>query len=334
MAGKQTSEMTIRLKKGSGNVAFEVVSAGVTVLTMSMPGVSSASAHESVAQDSINFNAGDARVVAHIESGRSLFISIIKNSTTPEVFTFIFGGNVTVTGSSALNIQTATSEWEGVSSNVSFASAKHGTLFHCTGPTVWVQLTPKGKTSTFGALSLQEIGALSDAGGEYTVPIGSPVPQFSIGVFDDSARTRGRPVRLGVPVVSTIPTYGGNLTASEKQIMDLGDPQESRTMYFRIVSSHPIPPSVTPVLRINLPLGLDTVGPAVETVMSRANSDNTLFHASYEFRKEDTVDWVDGFCYLSVYMPMVVTAGLDVGFDISDDGGELGSPDEDSPLDG
>lgn len=179
------------------------------------------------------------------------------------------------------------------------------------------------------AMSASSEASAASSGGIYTVAPNERMPEFSIAVFDDSARTAPRPVRLGVPVISTVPVFKDGLPESELLMLEEGLGGEKRRMYFKVISSRVIPDEVEPVLRVYLPGGLDTVLAPVEVSLFREVSDDpsrSVFHASYEFHREDTVDYVDGFAYLSVYMPMEVTAELPVSFDVTSTGDPIEDP--------
>jgi hypothetical protein len=147
----------------------------------------------------------------------------------------------------------------------------------------------------------------------YVAPNGR-IPEWSIGVFDDSSFARPRPIRLGVPVISTVPTNGPNLTVADTDTIQTGVGTPSRIMYFRIVSSEAVPPAISPQLLIYLPNGLDTVSTPVVVPMQHVSDDTingrTVYSASYEFHVEDAVNYVDGFTYLSVEVPLVVRRTL------------------------
>lgn len=158
------------------------------------------------------------------------------------------------------------------------------------------------------------------------------VPEFSVGVFDDPSFEIPRPLRHGVPVVSTLPTEAKNQT--DAQLLEEGLGEEKRTMYFRIICNR-ILETLTAgdlsacKLKIYLPSGLDTVGSPISVPMYYVGTDNSLesgtyltpsqsvYRAKYTFHKEDTVCYVDGFFYLSVYAPITVQQALPFIFGIA-----------------
>jgi hypothetical protein len=150
----------------------------------------------------------------------------------------------------------------------------------------------------------------------------SPI-EFSISVYDDPNRKILRHVRYGVPVVSTVPVSGSGLTNTQeaiyvKQMIEEGVGTKFRTMYFRVFSSRNLGSTTPPHLYIFLPNGLDTVSNPVvipltaETLSSpNFNQDYSVFIGEYDFYREDTAKFVDGFAYLGVYLqPTKVYSGL------------------------
>jgi len=96
-----------------------------------------------------------------------------------------------------------------------------------------------------------------------------------------------------------------------------------------------IPDDVEPVLHIYLPAGLDTIQEPIAAEMSRqisTDSTRSVFHASYAFHKEDTVNYVDGFAYLSVYMPMEINTNLPIAMAVTTTGDEIVDQYEDNPV--
>jgi len=168
----------------------------------------------------------------------------------------------------------------------------------------------------------------------YVIPSGGVLPEFSIGVYDDSSRVTPRPVRLGLPVISTIPVYRTGLSDSELQILELGSGTVKRTMYFKIISNVVIPDTIEPVLHIYLPSNLGVITePKIVEMTRQVSSDSTrsVFHASYAFHKEDSVDYLDGFAYMSVYMPMEINTDLPISMAVTETGDAITNPYADDP---
>jgi hypothetical protein len=63
-----------------------------------------------------------------------------------------------------------------------------------------------------------------------------------------------------------------------------------------------------------------------------SDSNRSVFHASYAFNKEDTVNYVDGFAYLSVYMPMEITANLSIAMGVTATGSPVADTYQDDPT--
>ena len=166
--------------------------------------------------------------------------------------------------------------------------------------------------------------ALSSTASYYSVAAGQRPPTFSVALYDDAAYTRQRPIRLGVPIVSTVPVYGTNLTADEQTYFSSGQGAKSRTMYIQIVCNKILPVGITPELQLSLPNGLDTVSLPINlpllTVYPVTPSGQSVYRTSYTFFAEDTVNNVDGFAYASVYIPLSVQAGLPMRLQVSSGG--------------
>jgi hypothetical protein len=142
------------------------------------------------------------------------------------------------------------------------------------------------------------------------VPIGSRGPEFSIGIFDH-AWTHPRPIRFGVPVISTVPAHGEDLTDEEQYYYDQGKGPKSKTMYFRVVCSQELSSDLPVKLLIYLPNGLDTItNPVAVSLTKISASGPSVYSGSYVFYEEDTVFTVDGFVYFSVYVDIIQQIAL------------------------
>ena len=209
-----------------------------------------------------------------------------------------------------------------------------------------VKINMKGALLEMKAYIAKDFSSLSFEKLSLDVPeIHGPLdclPEFSIGVFDaynPTAKTfsRPRPLRLGVPVISTLPTQGDDLTQDEIDFIELGVPAEERTMHFRVVSNRLLESGLVSgdlselKLKLWLPTGLDTVGLpttvplyflGTDTELGQAGpaASQMIYRTSYTFKKEDTIKSVDGFMYLSVYVPLTVQIGLPVMFRVSGTG--------------
>ena len=147
------------------------------------------------------------------------------------------------------------------------------------------------------------------------VPIGSRGPEFSIGIFDH-VWTHPRPIRFGVPVISTVPAHGEDLTDEEQYYYDQGKGPKSKTMYFRVVCSQELSSDLPVKLLIYLPNGLDTITNPIAVSLTKISvSGPSVYSASYVFYEEDTVFTVDGFVYFSVYVDIIQQIALPIKAD-------------------
>jgi len=149
------------------------------------------------------------------------------------------------------------------------------------------------------------------------------IPEFSIQLYDDSEYTTLRPYRLGTQVVSTMPA------AFES---NPSKPKESRKIYFKINYDGSVPLTGSGYdisnncnLYIALPDGFDLLQPP-KIITMQAFNDNQSF-AEYEFHRQDTINYVDGFCYMYVSAPFTVQRMLNMGFTVSASGNALTTDD-------
>jgi len=183
-------------------------------------------------------------------------------------------------------------------------------------------------------MSLRNVMFQSVDGNRLLIPSSKRIPEFIISIYDDADFKRPRPSRFGVPVISTVPGFvpdewwGVDTPVVDKDLMELGVGTEKRKMYFRVISDQNIDVSLRNSLRmeIDMPAGVDTV---VETVSipliyngtsSGSLDTNDVFEGDYDFHVEDTVQYVDGFAYLSVKLPLRVQRNLPLVFQVSTDG--------------
>lgn len=160
----------------------------------------------------------------------------------------------------------------------------------------------------------------------------SKMPEFSIGVYDDSSFVIPRPVRQGNPIISTVPALiDDNSNADEIDYYNSGLGPDSKTIYFKIICNQILENSLTAgdlstnlQLKVYLPNGLDTVKAASYEDMYFVSKDTTnnisVYSASYTFYKQGThnnIDYVDGFMYFDVHCPLTVQKSLPFQFDFS-----------------
>lgn len=138
---------------------------------------------------------------------------------------------------------------------------------------------------------------------------------------------RPRPVRLGLPVISTVPSpsvsvaSSSGLSAAEAQQLENGAGWITKTIYFLVQSTYPLHKDNHPVyLMLSLPNGVDSLAEPVKILMDVYYAESTFYASawtcSYTFRVEDTVDYVDGISYIGVYTDMTVNSSLPMGVDI------------------
>jgi hypothetical protein len=285
------------------------------------------------AANALTLKKDNTTIVAFTVDG-DFVLQVVNKAASPKQLRITIAATVTSLPNNAFTFTDDSGE------TVSVTSDKSSLSFHGDG-TVGISTIGDNSMLTFAYSGVSMFSAQSEpeglSGEGYSVGPGERMPEFSIAVFDDSTRSTPRPVRLGVPVISTVPVFRDGLGESELVMLEAGLGTEKRRMYFKIISSRVIPEDVDPVLRIYLPGGLDTVLDPVAVTMTRQASDDdsrSVFHASYEFHQEDTVNYVDGYAYLSVYIPMEVTAELPVTFDVTSDGEPLADPYRDDPESG
>ena len=162
------------------------------------------------------------------------------------------------------------------------------------------------------------------------IPASKRIPEFIISIYDDADKNYPRPLRFGVPVISTVPSLpqsGEALYQEDKDLLELGVGTPVRKMFFLIISDQLIDVSLRDnlSLEIDLPSGTDTVEQTASVKLEYVNTfdTNDVFSCEYDFHKEDTVNYVDGFAYLSVKMPLRIQRNLPIIFQVSSDGSEF-----------
>ncbi len=148
---------------------------------------------------------------------------------------------------------------------------------------------------------------------------GSRGPEFSLLVCDDytdGVHSRPRPVRLGVPVISTVPVYSPNLSEEELTYYSEGKGPSLKKMFFRVVCNQELPDASVKLL-IYLPNGVDTVTDPdyIDLVKISEAGENSVFHGEYVFYEEDTVYSVDGFGYFAIYTDVIQQVSLPIQID-------------------
>jgi len=160
----------------------------------------------------------------------------------------------------------------------------------------------------------------------------SKMPEFSIGIFDDSSFVIPRPIRQGNPVISTVPSLINDSSSTDDiDYYDSGNGPNSKTLYFKIICNQILESALTAgdlstnlQMKVYLPNGLDTVKTATYEDMYFVSKDTTnnisVYSASCTFYKQgshNNIDYVDGFMYFDVHCPLTVQKSLPFQFDFS-----------------
>lgn len=156
------------------------------------------------------------------------------------------------------------------------------------------------------------------------------IPEFSISTFDDSDFTKYRPVRQGVPIISTIPSFITNSSSSSDIFTyELGKGLNKKTIYFKIICNK-VMESLSSndlsemKLKVYLPNGLDTVKSATYVNMYFVSNDSTndisIYRASYDFYSQgifDGIEYVDGYTNFDVHVPLTIQRAMPFEFDFA-----------------
>jgi hypothetical protein len=156
------------------------------------------------------------------------------------------------------------------------------------------------------------------------------MPEFSIATFDDSNFTVPRPIRQGVPIISTVPAAINNSSSSaDIDFYDLGKGPDFKTIHFRIVCNKIMENiSISDLsdmkLKIYMPNGLDTVKKATYIPMYLVQNDSTnnisIYRASYDFYVQgifDSIEYIDGYMYCDVQVPLTIQNVMPFEFDFN-----------------
>lgn len=179
--------------------------------------------------------------------------------------------------------------------------------------------------NAIGSLSTVSIQSVDN--NRMVVPASKRIPEFIISIYDDSSINYPRPLRFGVPVISTVssvPQSGETLYQEDKDLLEIGVGAKSRRMFFLVISDQLIDESLREQLslEIDIPSGSDTVKKTASVSLEYVKTidTNDIFSCFYDFHKEDTINYVDGFAYLSIKMPLRIQRNLPLTFQVSSDG--------------
>jgi hypothetical protein len=176
----------------------------------------------------------------------------------------------------------------------------------------------------------QLIKSMAFISGANIVDENTYMPEFSIGTFDDENFVFSRPIRFGVPILSTVPaSIGSTSLTSDINYYNTGQGNYTKTIYLRIICNkimETISAGETSImqLKVYMPNGLDTVKPPLYLPMYLVSTDSTnnisIYQASHDFYIQgsfDGVDYVDGYMYFDVQVPLTVQKSMPVEFDFS-----------------
>ena len=156
------------------------------------------------------------------------------------------------------------------------------------------------------------------------------MPEFSISTFDDSSFLISRPIRQGVPIISTVPAFVNNSSSTaDISFYNTGKGNYYKTIYFRIICNK-VMETISPndlsemKLKIYMPNGLDTVKTAIYNDMYLVSNDTTnnysTYRSSFNFYIQgnfDGIDYVDGYMYADVHVPLTVQTIMPIQIDFS-----------------
>jgi len=139
--------------------------------------------------------------------------------------------------------------------------------------------------------------------------------EFSLGIFDKKDESGvfsgGRPIRLGVPVISMVPVFREDLTLEELSYYNEGSGPQSRTFYFRAVANKELSEQSVKLL-IYLPNGEDTITEPdfINLTKISQSGQNSVYEGEYIFYTQDYVYSVDGFVYFNIYTDEVFQTSI------------------------
>jgi hypothetical protein len=155
------------------------------------------------------------------------------------------------------------------------------------------------------------------------------VPEFSISCYDDSNFTKPRPIRFGIPVISTVPSMiDGTSTREEIDTYNSGKGLDLKTIYFRVFADQILETltagaaSSLVSLKVYLPNGLDTIKePIYKTLYFSSNdstNNRTIYTTSHTFYSQgihNNIEYVDGLMYVDVQLNITIQQSMPIQFD-------------------
>jgi len=180
--------------------------------------------------------------------------------------------------------------------------------------------------------SLQQLGFSALNVDPLIIDDTSFMPEFSIASFDDSSFTKPRPIRTGIPVISTVPALTDNTSTQEEiDYYNNGLGPIYKTIYFRVIankiletglSANQLSPKLR--LKVYLPNGLDTVKSAIYKNIYFSSNDTTnnrgIYYSSHTFYTQgvqNNVEYVDGLMYVDVDISLTVQQSMSLQFDFN-----------------
>jgi hypothetical protein len=155
------------------------------------------------------------------------------------------------------------------------------------------------------------------------------VPEFSISCYDDSNFTKPRPIRFGIPVISTVPSMiDGTSTREEIDTYNSGKGLDLKTIYFRVFADQILETltagaaSSLVSLKVYLPNGLDTIKEPIYKILYFSSNDSTnnrtIYTTSHTFYSQgihNNIEYVDGLMYVDVQLNITIQQSMPIQFD-------------------
>jgi hypothetical protein len=274
----------------------------------------------------VMFQASDEIKATVFNSDEKIVLYLTKNTTIPQAFSLKFNNIASITKIDdthlKLNVYNSVIYIELQDCNINSIDNNSASII-VTNSDAIIQFSLK--SLVVNSLTNVTMQSLDD--NRMVIAPSKRIPEFIISVFDDSEYNYPRHMRFGVPVISTVPTVpqsGENIYQEDKDLLELGVGTDSRKMHFLVASDQKIDAALRDnlTLEIDLPSGSDTVVETASIPLEYVKTvdTNDIFSCKYVFNKEDTVNYVDGFAYLSVKMPLRIQRNLPLIFQVTSDG--------------
>lgn len=293
------------------------------------------SGHIGQTTSAIIFQVSDEIKATSFMSDGKVVLYLNKTTNIPLVFSVKFGNLTLLTKNNANQIKI------NVNGSTIYVDFKDCQVVSSDENSISVSMinsegTIEFSTQLVSVSSLSSVSMQSVDENRMVVSASKRIPEFVISIYDDPDNNYPRPLRFGVPVISTVPSVpqsGETLYQEDKDLLELGVGTPSRKMHFLVISDQLIDESLRDnlSLEIDLPSGTDAVEKTANIKLDYVNTfdTNNVFSCVYDFHKEDTVKYVDGFAYLTVKMPLRIQRNLPLAFQVSSDGVGFEAPDPD-----